>query len=256
MQRTHRIARLILAVLAAAAIAYPAAALAQPHRVSREAAPRTPRVHFGGGLQIMQAVGAFSDSIDAGIGGGFNVRYHLDRRGILSLRGDVGATIYGNERRRIPFPGAPRVSLEQNTNNGIVHYAVGPQLMWPTGPLRPYVSGFVGGSYFNTSTSLEGTANDGQPFATSENHHDNNLSYGGVAGLYIPIRSVGRSRSPLAIDLGARYAHNGTARYLKPGSIVDGVNGYTVRPIESAANFMVYTIGVSVGAVSDGRRRR
>lgn len=252
MQRLDALARLIIALLAALALAIPAAALAQPHTVAAPTSPATPpRFHVGGGLQVMQGVGAFADSVRGGIGAGFNGRFHVDRRGIFSLRGDLGYQIYGNERKHIPFPTAPRVTLEQNTSNTILSYAIGPQLMWPTGVVRPYANGFVGGSYFATSTSLEGTHDDGEPFASSENFSDNTFSYGGGGGVLIPFRT---RRVPVALDLGARYVHNGSARYLKPGSIQDDGNTYTVTPIHGPANFVVYTIGISVGAVSERDR--
>ena len=247
MQRFDRAARIIITLLATLAVAYPAAALAQPLSVhDLDAVARPPRLYYGGGLQVMQGVGAFADSVPGGFGGGFNMRYNLDRRGILSLRGDLGFQIYGNERKRIAFPSAPRVTLEQNTSNTIFSYAVGPQLMWPTGRVRPYVNGFVGGAYYATTTSLEGDAWDNEPFASSENFHDNNLSYGGGAGVLLPFRT---RRTPVALDLGARYLHNGTARYLTPGSIEDTPDGYIPHYTEGPANFVVYTIGVSVGAV-------
>ena len=257
MQRTNRLARIIVTGLAALALIHPIAALAQPVALG-EAPPHrrqgAPRLYFGGGLQVMQGVGAFADSVSHGFGGGGNMRYHLDRRGIASLRADIGFQVYGNERIRVPFPTAPRVTLEQNTSNTILTYAVGPQFMWPTGNVRPYVNGFVGGAYYATSTTLEGSGNDYEPFAQSENYHDNNLSYGGGGGLLIPFRT---QRTPVSLDLGARYFHNGTARYLKPGSITDDGTNVYVTPITGPANFVVYTIGVSVGAVSsDSRGRR
>jgi hypothetical protein len=230
--RTDSLVRIAIALLATLA--------------DRDAPTRAtpPRLNFGVALQVMQGVGAFADSVDAGIGVGFNGRYDLDARRIFALRADVGYQIYGNERKRIPFPTAPRITLEQNTNNTILSYSVGPQFMWPTG--------FVGGSYFATQSTLEGSSNDGAPFASSENFYDNVFSYGGGGGVLIPFRT---RRTPVALDIGARYVHNGTARYLKPGSIVDNGDTYTVTPIEGPANFVVYTIGVSIGAVRHDRRR-
>lgn len=253
MPRARSFARLIIALLATLLPVYPVAALAQPASVRYDIVQPAPRLHVGVGLQVMQGVGAFADSVGGGIGAGFNARYHLDRQGIFSLRSDLGFQIYGNERKRIPFPNAPRVTLEQTTSNTIFSYAVGPQLAWPTGPVRPYANGFIGGAYYATTTSLEGTGFDREPFASSENFGDNNLSYGGGAGLLIPFRTM---RTPVALDIGARYLHNGTARYLKPGSIQDDGNSYTVRYIEGPANFVVYTLGLSVGAVPRDRRTR
>lgn len=254
MQRANTYARLIIALLAALLLAYPIAALAQPVTVLDDDERRpTPRLSYGGGVQVMQAVGAFADSVDLGIGAGFHARYNIDRRGIFSLRGDFGFQVYGNEQKRIPFPSAPRVTLEQNTNNQIYAYSVGPQLTWPSGRVRPYVNGFIGGAYYATTTSLEGSGS-GESFATSENLGDNNLSYGGGAGVVIPFRTA---RRPVALDLGARYLHNGTARYLTPGGIQDNGDTFSVRYIEGPANFVVYTIGLSVGVVRpDGRDRQ
>ena len=253
--RTHldALVRLAIALLAALALAYPAALLSQPHTVGEAAtvAPR-PRLHFGVGLQVMQGVGAFADSVSGGVGVGFHGRYDLDPRRILALRADIGYNIYGNEEKQVSFPGAPRVTLEQNTNNTILSYSFGPQLMWPTGAVRPYALGTIGGSYFATTTSLEGSSNEDQPFASSENFSDNTFSYGGGAGVLIPFRT---RRTPVALDIGARYRHNGTARYLKPGSIQDTDTGYIVTPIEGPANFVVYTLGITVGAVRDDRNR-
>ena len=251
MQSKDSIARLITALLLALGLALPAAALAQPHSVVSNTVPKPPRFHFGGGLQAMQSVGAFADSVSGGIGAGANARYNLDSRGIFAIRGDIVFQVYGNERKNIPFPTAPRVTLEQNTSNSIVNYAIGPQIMWPTGSVRPYVNGFIGGSYFSTSTSLEGSRDEGEPFASSENFHDNTFSYGGGGGLHIPFKT---GRVPVALDIGARYVHNGTAQYLKPGSIQDNGNEYFVNPIKGPANFIVYTLGVSIGAVSSRDR--
>lgn len=245
--------RLAIAILAALALAWPAALLAQPHTVGDDAVRAVrPRLHFGIGLQGMQAVGAFADSVDGGFGVGFHARYELDRQRIFALRADVGYNIYGSEEKRIAFPNAPRVTLEQSTDNTILSYSVGPQLMWPSGAVRPYALGTIGGSYFATNTSLEGTNNDDQPFASSENFSDNAFSYGGGAGVLIPFRT---RRTPVSLDIGARYVHNGTARYLKPGSIQDTDTGYIVTPIEGPANFVVYTLGITVGAVRDDRER-
>lgn len=251
MQRLDSIARLLIALLTALALALPAAALAQPHSVDVQVGTTPPRFNFGVGLQVMQGVGAFADSVDVGIGAGFNGRYNVDARGIFSLRGDLGFQVYGNERTRIPFPTAPRVTLEQNTSNTILTYAIGPQLMWPSGAVRPYAHGFVGGSYFATNTSLEGSRDDNEPFASSTNFDDNTFAYGGGAGIMIPFRT---RRTPVALDLGARYVHNGSAQYLIPGRIEDTGDTYVVRPIHGPANFVVYTIGVSIGAVSNRGR--
>jgi hypothetical protein len=116
--------------------------------------------------------------------------------------------------------------------------------MATAGALRPYVNGFVGGAYFYTESALAGTGNNGESFARSENYHDHVLSYGGGGGFLIPV-SVGKN--PVSIDVGARYVHNGTVRYLREGDIQDDGNTVVMNPTVSPANVVQFTLGVSVG---------
>ncbi|NIQ54829.1 MAG: hypothetical protein GWN71_16020, partial [Gammaproteobacteria bacterium] len=48
------------------------------------------------------------------------------------------------------------------TSNTILYGGVGPQVMVPTGPVRPYANLGVGFGWFATTSSLEGTG-DSEP---------------------------------------------------------------------------------------------
>lgn len=229
-------------ILASAALlALPLTLAAQEPGITVPAGPI--RGYAGAGLAIAAPVGTFGDYVSGAIGAAGHFGWNATPNGPLSLRADVGVNVYGHERRRIPFPTAPRVSLDLTTTNNILTYAIGPQLMATSGSLRPYINGFVGGAYFFTQSSLSGTGNDGQSFAQSENFHDNVLSYGGGGGFLIPISA---GRAPVAIDIGARYLHNGTVRYLREGDIHEDGNTVTYTPTVSPANYVQFTIGVSV----------
>ena len=52
----------------------------------------------------------------------------------------------------------------------------------------------------------------------------------------------------VGLDLGARFIRNGHTQYLREGGITDLPDGgFTVSPIESETNLVVYHVGVSVG---------
>jgi hypothetical protein len=199
-----------------------------------------------GGLLIAQPVGTFKNYVNAGVGFGLGGGINLDRDGIVSLRGDLGFLIYGSETMRSRLGTGPlgRVDVDVTTSNNIVMGTVGPQLAVPSGPIRPYVNGFVGFSYFFTQSGVEGASTEYQ-FANSENYHDGGLTLGYTVGTKIPL--VIRNRVDVSIDLSARYFANGTRRYLREGSITDGPNGPIFTPIESETNLWAYRIGASIG---------
>ena len=241
--RSHSIAA--IALIAASGAAAPLHAQLRPFEAP---STRGPSTFVGGGLILAQPVGEFADYVDFGIGGAASVAHHIDRRGILSIRGDLAYVIYGHENRRIPFNNTTgRVQLDLNTSNNIFHLSAGPQLAAVSGPVRPYASAQVGLSYLFTQSSLSGTS-DANSFANTENYHFSHISYLGTLGAVIPIRT---RRVPIAIDLGAQYLHNGKARYLTEGDIQDdNTGGYTVNVRNSDANLMLYRIGVRVGIVN------
>ena len=204
------------------------------------------RVSINAALAVAQPVGDFGRFVDAGFGVGAGVAYALDSQRIFSIRGDLGFVVYGSETQRVAIPGIPRVRVDVNTTNNIFVYTVGPQIMAPSGVVRPYAHGFIGGSYFTTSSSLSGSSDyDAGNYFSTQHAGDGVFSVGGEGGLLIPLRV--RS-NPVAIDLGARYVHNGVTRYLTKGDIQDHTDGtVSYTPKETATNFWTYRVGVRVG---------
>lgn len=234
-------------VVAAIAIA-PASVHAQLIPTAPNAAPRPTRAYYGGSLVLGQTVGEFHDFVDKSFGLSGNLIYNLDRRGILGIRLDGGFMNYGNERKRVPLSSTigGRIMVDVNTANNIIHLGLGPQLTVPSGPVRPYVTGSVGMSYFVTESSVEGTRNNNEPFASTNNYDDLTIAYTGAGGILIPIAP--RSRTPIAIDIGVRYHRNGEVEYLRKGSIQDNDDStITITPIRSEANLVSYHLGIQVG---------
>jgi hypothetical protein len=166
---------------------------------------------------VAQPLGEFDDYIDWGGGIGGELLYAFDRQGAIGMRMNLGLMIYGHETKRVPLSSTlGRIRVDVSTSNNIFVLGVGPQVMLPSGTVRPYLNGTVGLSYFFTRSSVEGSA-DLEPFASSTNFDDATFAWAAGGGLYIPLRR-GR-KNPLSLDIGAQYHANGEARYLPEGSI-------------------------------------
>ena len=242
--------RVPLAVLVAASLLVPAGAAAQVLVGAQpgQAAPGPIRAQAGGAVFIAQPVGEFADYVNVGFGLGGHLLVRLDPAGAVSLRLDGGFVNYGRESKRVCLSQTIgcRILVDLVTSNNILFGSIGPQLAVPSGPLRPYVNGGIGFSYFATTSSVSGTANsDADDFARTTNFDDVTLAWSAGGGLYIPLRL---GSTTFAIDLGARYLLNGEVEYLREGDIEDHPDGsITLHPTRSEANLLVWQIGVSFG---------
>jgi hypothetical protein len=203
----------------------------------------------GGSFTIAQTQGEFADYVDGGLGGSLHYIHALDRDGWLALRVDGGFAIYGYERHTVPLSPTlgGRILVDLTTSNNIAWIGVGPQIGVPDGRLRPYVNGYAGYSYLATSSSVESSDYyyDDEDYFTTTNFDDWSFSYGGGAGVYIPVRG---GSQPVSIDLGVRYHNNGEAEYLREGDIQDNEDGtITLYPVRSDTDLLTFHIGFSVG---------
>jgi hypothetical protein len=138
-----------------------------------------------------------------------------------------------------------RIQVDVTTSNNIFFLGAGPQLTAPSGPIRPYVNGNVGFSYFFTRSSVEGSSNNNnESFAETTNFDDFVFATTGGAGLLIPF---GRSREA-GLDIGVRYHNTRDTNYLREGSIVDRP-GTTplINPIRSDTKMWSFRIGFIAG---------
>lgn len=211
---------------------------------SAQEPPPPPRAFAGGSLQVAQPVGEFGDHVDTGFGLGGHLLYALAPRSGLGLRVDGGFVNYGSESFATPISPTigGRITVDVTTSNNILLLGAGPQLVLPSGRLRPYAFGTAGIAYFVTESSLRGERG-GETFANTTNFDDLTFAYGGGAGVYVPVRE---GRLPISIDVGARFHRNGRARYLREGSIRDEPDGeISFTPIASEADLVTFHVGVS-----------
>lgn len=210
--------------------------------------PRATATRSGWGLdaafQVAQPVHEFADNINNAFGVGSTLRHRFSWFRPLGLRGDFAMMNYGNERQRVPLSSTVnRVTVEMNTSNNILLVGGGPELAVMHGPVRPYVHGFVGYSYFFTESSAGDDDGSGY-FARSTNFSDGGLATGGGAGIRMPLRA--RS-TEISIDGGARFMRNGVRSYLRRGDITDSPDGALIfTPRMTNADFWVYFLGISL----------
>lgn len=252
--------RIVSALFLGVATFAASAAHAQHHDPARQwddGAPRLRRpsgAYAGAGFAYGRPQGEFRDNVKQGFGGDVHFLYQPGARGPLALRVDAAFLNYGNERMRVPLSSTigGRITVDVNTSNNIAFAGIGPQLGVPDGRLRPYVGGFVGVNYLFTESSVQGRDDD-LDFARTTNYDDATFSYGGRAGVYVPLRS---GPSPISVDLGVVYQDNGEASYLREGDIRDlPGGGIELNPSRSDTDLLTFRVGVTVGIPRSDRRR-
>lgn len=221
-------------------------ALASPERAAAQWDDAKGEVF--GYLDLAIPLGDFSTYVDnLGGGAGLGGVLFLGENRLAGLRAEGSFVIYGAERQTVPFSTTvPFVDVDVETTNGILTAGLGPQIYMGTGPIRPFIYGTVGFSFFVTSTSVSGMYED-EPIASTTNHSDFRLAFTGGAGLSVRLRG---GSNPLSLDLSASYKHNGLTEYLANGT--DNLRrlrggDWVADPIESEANLMTIRVGISAG---------
>jgi len=208
----------------------------------------------------LRPVGAFERNIGFGYGANAAYLFRLDRAGAVSLRGDLAMASYGEEHFYAPLSSTigGRIQVKVSTRNYVLPLSLGPQIMWPTGSIRPYANAGIGTQLFFTQSSID-DGDDESNFNTV-NQSDWTSAWVAGAGVYIPIyKSKGVYTPPLAsedapvqrldmrflLDVGVQYLNGGRAQYLKPGSIQDLPGGQIrITPLESDTHMLVVRLGL------------
>lgn len=198
------------------------------------------RLVLGAGLSIAQPVHEFREYVANGVGGSGYLLWRLDQEGVLGLRADVGGVIYGRETQRVPIVSG-RITGRLTTTNNIIWAGLGPQLMVPRGPVRPYVNAAAGFSVFSTQSTLRRRDTD-EELASDNNKTDGTWAWSGGGGVLL------RVAPGFALDVGARYHANGSVEYLRRGGIVERPDGSVqLNPIRSRTDLWTWHVGLALG---------
>lgn len=194
--------------------------------------------------QVAAPLGEFNDNVGLGGGLGLGGLLYLGGERFAALRAEGSFIIYGSETVRRPLsPTIPFVDVDVETTNSILSMGVGPQIFLATGPVRPYVYGTVGLSYFVTQTSVKGDHED-EPIASTTNFEDLNLLLTGGGGLSVRVHEGDAS---IHLDLSASYNHNGLAEYITKGGLRElRGGGWVADPVASNANLVTYRVGITI----------
>jgi hypothetical protein len=231
--------RIAMAGFAVSLLPWPAGA--QERQDGTSETPPAPQGYLGLSIQVGQARGQFADYVDYGGGGGAYLVVRPNRRGPFGVRLDVMYLNYGSQTHSYPL--VPGIVVDVTTDNQIFQFALGPQLTIGQGALQAYGFGTVGGSFFSTTSSVEGTDQNNQQFASTTNHADATFSSEFGGGILVRV-----SRGlPLFLDIGARYLRNGRVTYVTKERVTISGNQLLVDPVNSEANLIVYHLGVSIG---------
>ncbi len=207
----------------------------------REVDLAPPRGTLGLTFQVGQAKGQFANYVDFGGGGGGYLLYRPGRDMPLGIRLHIMYLVYGSQTHRYPL--VPGIDVDVTTKNEIAAVSLGPQVTLGHGPLQIYGFAGFGGSFFSTTSSVEGSDQNNQPFASTTNHEDGTFSSEFGGGVLIRVSR----RGPISIDLGARYLNNGRVTYVTKERVSFVGNQLVVNPVDSEANLIVYHLGIAIG---------
>jgi len=191
--------------------------------------------------------GQLAQNIGFGYGGQGTYLFRLDSRGFAHLRGDLALLGYGVERKHVPLSPTigGRIRVDVSTTNYVLPLSIGPELMWPTGPVRPYVNAGLGAQVFWTQSSVNGSDDADYGFANTTNQSDWTSTWVAGGGVFLPVSA---GKTTVSIDLGLQYVAGGRAQYLRPGSIQDiSDTQISITPLESTTHMALVHLGVRIG---------
>jgi hypothetical protein len=217
-----------------------ACASAAEAQVVLNSAPGPSRFSFGGDGVMSQPKGEFAGNVGRGWGFNLNGNYNIDYKGFLSIRADAGTVQYARERKDASFFGITgRIPLDLETTNNIAWGAIGPQIMIPDGPFRPYANAAIAYTDFSTTSTLSDPNGQFQSIS-NQNAHDGSHAWIFGSGIQIPFGTSG------AFNFGGKYYYGGRATYLTKGDITDNPDGtITINPRNSKTDMVIWQLGVT-----------
>lgn len=187
---------------------------------------------FGVNLAVGAPQGDFAQNVDVAGGIDAFAAVNLGAGNPLGLRFEGAYLVYGADHQ-----------FDLNTTYAIATLGVGPQITVGQGPMRLYGFGTVGFSYISAYSSFpDGCGCYSYGSQTDFSDWTSSLQAGGGVLL-----TLGR-RTPVSLDIGARYVYSGLADYVAPGDVQPQPNGdIVVFTSRARPNLTVVHVGVSIG---------
>lgn len=213
----------ILMVLASAACPEPASA--QFGRADQVRAMS--RMDVRAGVVAGLLVGRSSDFLDGSFGVDASVRFRVDRRQRLSLRGDVAWIPLVDDRDELSG---------HTAFNTILMAGGGPEIALALGWLEPYLRLF-GGVMRN---HMEVEQSDG----TSATDTDSAVTWGGGAGLRVLLGGTGY---PVSLDVGGTVLDGGELMFARVPGTIPMPGGGLQNQLLADVGMVMLAVGLSVG---------
>lgn len=191
------------------------------------------RLLGGASLFYVQPRGSFAQHVGGGVGYALAGSWAADTAGIFAMRAEWQDVTYGYESAN-----------DSSARNVIRTLDIGPQLMLPSGAVRPYVSAGVGVAYTGTEGSVPCRRScsydeygDVEPkgFAYLPRM---TFSVARAGGVLLRMAKATAARPALWLDLRLSQRHNGETRY---------ATGGTKAVVRGHTDYRVWHVGVSTG---------
>lgn len=194
---------------------------------------------LGIGLGALVPTGQLSEFVDTG----FQIQGHVSapiwKRGLLGIRLQGGWASMGSRRReeRLQVDQIP-IDVTIETTQAVVHGGLGPQLVFPLGPVGGHAYGTVGAINFATDTEvfLDPESGEDVPLSTTDQHSSWAVDYSLGIGVHFHF---------VAVD--AAWHFRGDTEYLPILSIPEDDPAAVVEPVNGKANFWTLTIVLWLG---------
>ena len=191
---------------------------------------------YGFNLAVGTPQGDFARNVN--VAGGLDgfAALNLGRGSPVALRFEGSYLIYGSDHTFIP----QSFGSHLNTTYSIATFGIGPQITIGQGPMRLYGFGTIGISYISAYSSF---GPDPYGYNSVTDFSDWTAAVQGGGGVLL---RVGR-HSPVFLDLGVRYLHNGFAHYVAPGDVQPQTNGdILVFTTRARPDLAVFHLGVTI----------
>jgi len=189
--------------------------------------------------------GAFRQNVGLAYGASGAYLFRVDAAGVWSVRADLGVVSYGAESGHSTLSNSvgDRIEFDVKTNHFIIPMSVGPQVMWPTGVVRPYMNAGIGAQVFETSSQAQAVRGQSLTIMTDQSDVAPSWVIGG--GVYMPVYN---GKTNVALDFGIQYLNGGNAQYQTSGSLIDLSDAQIkINPSRSVTHLMIVRFGARIG---------